>query len=170
MFSLFAAQRTDSSLRSSHVGGNSSFMLTSDQQLWKVDNKGQIHILLNLRTFGGFGGASSCFLVLDLQYRPLGSASGAKQEAQRCVIKTGQTGNNGQPVEETEVSTHNQNHLRVENIQNLVWRSRTYKKYLNSLGIHWTTANVTIVPCQTKLPGTGSGASRWPHTSFCPGR
>lgn len=69
-------------------------------------------MFVNLNTFVGFGGASSCIITLYLQHSLPGSTSRVKQEAQRCIVKTGQTGNNGQPVEETEVPTHYQNHLQ----------------------------------------------------------
>ena len=69
-------------------------------------------MFVNLDTFVGFGGASSCILILYLQHSLLGSTSRAKQEAQRCIIKTGQTGNNGQPVEKTEVPAYYQDYLQ----------------------------------------------------------
>lgn len=64
-----------------------------------------------MNTFGGFGGVSCCSLMLDLKNFLPGSASGPKQKAQRCIIETGQAGNNGQPVKETEIPAHYQNHL-----------------------------------------------------------
>lgn len=63
-------------------------------------------------TFGGFWGASSCVLILYLQYCLLSSPTRTKQKAEGCIVKKGQTGNNCQPVEETEVPTHYQNHLQ----------------------------------------------------------
>lgn len=62
-------------------------------------------------TFGGFGGLSCCSLMLDLKNFLPGSPSGPKQKAQWRIIKTGQAGNNGQPVKETEVPAHYQSHL-----------------------------------------------------------
>lgn len=64
-----------------------------------------------MNTFGGFGGLSCSILMLQVKNFLPGSPSGPKQEAQRRVIETGQAGNNGQPVKETEVPTHYQNHL-----------------------------------------------------------
>lgn len=65
----------------------------------------------SLTTFAEFRGVSSCILMLYLEHCLLGSPSRVKQEAQWCVVKTGQTGNDGQPVKETEVPTDYQNHL-----------------------------------------------------------
>lgn len=67
-----------------------------------------------MNTFGGFGGLSCSILTLEVQNFPPGSPSGPKQEAQRRVVKTGQAGNNGQPVKETEVPTPYENHLLVK--------------------------------------------------------
>lgn len=64
-----------------------------------------------MNTFGGCGGVSCSVFMLDLQDVLLGSASGPKQDAQGGIIETGQAGNNGQPVEEAEVPTHDQDHL-----------------------------------------------------------
>lgn len=64
-----------------------------------------------MKTFGGFGGLSCSILSLEVKNLLPGSPSGSKQEAQRGVVETGQAGNNGQPVQETEVPTHDQNHL-----------------------------------------------------------
>lgn len=66
-----------------------------------------------MNTFGGFGGLSCSILMLEVKNFLPGSPSGPKQEAQRCVIETGQAGNNGQPVKETEVPTHYQNYLMM---------------------------------------------------------
>lgn len=72
----------------------------------------QISCHYQLTTFAGFRGTSSSILTLYLKHRLFGTPSRVKQEAQRGVIETGQTGDNGQPVKEAEVSTDDQNHLR----------------------------------------------------------
>lgn len=64
-----------------------------------------------MRTFAGFGGLSGSILMLDVKNCLPGSPSGPKQEAQWRIVETGQAGNNGQPVKETEIPTHYQNHL-----------------------------------------------------------
>lgn len=69
---------------------------------------------LSMNTFGGFGGLYCSILMLEVKNFLPGSPSGPKQEAQRGVVETGQAGNNGQPVQETEVPTHYQNHLLMK--------------------------------------------------------
>lgn len=83
-----------------------------------------------MNTFGGFGGVSCCSLMLDLKNFLRGSTSGPKQKAQRCIIKTGQAGNNGQPVQETEIPAHYQNHLsrkRKVVLSLTVFQTKTYR-------------------------------------------
>lgn len=65
----------------------------------------------SMNTFGGCGGVSCSVFMLDLQDVHLGSASGPEQDAQGGIVETGQTGNNGQPVQEAEVPAHYQDHL-----------------------------------------------------------
>lgn len=72
----------------------------------------------SLNTFGGAGGASSCIFTLYLQHCLLGSPARAEQEAEGCVVKARKAGNNGEPVEETEVPAHYQNHLQEQKTKN----------------------------------------------------
>lgn len=65
-----------------------------------------------MHTFGRCWGASSYILTLYLQHCFLGSSPRAKQEAQRCIVKAGQTGNDGEPVQKAKVPAHYQNHLQ----------------------------------------------------------
>lgn len=64
-----------------------------------------------MNTFGGSGVLSCSILMLEVKNFFPGSPSGPKQEAQRRIVETGQARNNGEPVQETEVPTHYQNHL-----------------------------------------------------------
>lgn len=68
------------------------------------------HVCL-VGTPGGFGGPSCCLLSLEVQYGLLGPSARREQESQRGIVKTGQTGNYGQPIEEAQVPTHYQSHL-----------------------------------------------------------
>lgn len=82
-----------------------------------------------MNTCGGFGGVSCCSLMLDLKNFLPGSASGRKQKAQRCIIETGQAGNNGQPVKKTEIPARYQNHLsrkRIVVLSLIVFHTKTY--------------------------------------------
>lgn len=65
-----------------------------------------------MHTFGRCWGASSYILTLYLQHCFLGSSPRAKQEAQRCIVKAGQTRNDGEPVQKAKVPAHYQNHLQ----------------------------------------------------------
>lgn len=69
-----------------------------------------------MHTFGRCWGASSYILTLYLQHCLLGSSPRAKQEAQRCIVKAGQTGNDGEPVQKAKVPAHYQNHLQPKKI------------------------------------------------------